>query len=248
MNKYKKELILTIIVGAVLFLLGIVFIVYGIVNKSKIVYFGIIWCALYGGLYIYKIVAAVKRQKSANAKVGFNLNLIHSQLLKVYNSVKDFGEVGYVSFVDDGLKFSAEGKYACVKDFNDMRGYHFAFNIVGTKLVAKPDDYDDILHYEDTLFNIELAYFDGAKLSEQENNNGIVLEGIEHLQGTTVKIKQNDGYCAQIATVEWDEIDCGEITFEQWDDNAHIISFKLLATSGICDVIAGRVNLLEDKD
>ena len=44
-------------------LIGLGFIIGGIIQKSKVLYFGIIMCALFGGLYTYKIIAAAKELK-----------------------------------------------------------------------------------------------------------------------------------------------------------------------------------------
>lgn len=247
MNKYKKALITNILFGILFLSIGLFFIIGGAVRKSKVFYFGIIWTVLYAGLYTWRIVSLVKKRHLAKLDGVRILSEQELLLADKYNKVTNFGDVGFVSFIHAGLKFAAEGTFACVKDFNNLPGYHFAFNVIGTKLVDKPHEYDDVLHYEECLFSIELACFDGVKLSE-ENNNGIVLDSIDNLQGKTIQLKKNSGYVAQIATVEWDEINYGEITFEQWDENAHIISFKLLATAGVSEVITGKVKLLEDTE
>ena len=248
MNRYQKELIKTILLGILYIGVGLFFIVGGIKLQSKVVYVGIIWMVLYGVIYVWRLVSFIKNRELLKLD---GVRLVSEQELKLaeqYKKVTDYGNVGFVSFLDSGLKFAAEGKFACVKDFKEQPGYHFAFNVTGTKLVEKPDGYDDVVHYEECLFNIELAYFDGVKLSEEENDNGIVLDGIDGLQGKTVQLKRNGGYVAQIATAETDEIDYGEITFEEWSENAHIIRFRLLATAGVAEVIAGRVNLTEDAE
>ena len=246
MKNKKKALIFLIIRAVVMLLIGLFFAIGGRITRSKVMYFGIIWIVLYGALYAYRIIDAVKKAQVSTPVP--TTNLLDYTLATIYEDVKDFGEVGYVSFVKAKLKFSANGKFACVKDFNGKKGYHLAFHVSGTKLVSKPEDYDDVVDYESTLFTVELAYFDGIRLSEPENDNGIVVKDIYRLQGKTIKIEQNHGYNAAISTAECDEIDCGEITFEQWDDNAHVISFKLLALYGVNDVIVGKVNLLEDSE
>ena len=242
----KRKLIFILIKGAIPLLIGLFFIIDGIITQSSVMIFGIIMVALYGGIYAYNIVTAVRHYRNAQLYQGLTAAI--SALGNKYEAVKDFGEVGFVNFVKNGLKFSAEGKFACIKDFNGKEGYHFAFLIRGTKLVYKPEDYDDVVNYEDVLFTIELAYFDGEKLSDPENDNGIVLDNISNLKGKTVKIGQNKGYVAHIATVEWDDIDRGEITFEEWNEREHIISFKILSTYGVSDVVFGKVVLSKDND
>lgn len=248
MNRYQKELIKTILLGILWLGIGLFFIIGGLALKSKVVYFGIIFMVLYGVIYIWRLVQFIKNRHLLKLDGRRILSEQELMLAGKYNKVTDFGEVGSVSFINGGLKFAAEGKFACVKDFKGAQGHHFAFNIVGTKLVDRPDGYDDVLHYEECLFNIELAYFDGVKLSEEENDSGIVIEDVDGLQGKTVQLHQNSGYVAQISTVESDEIDYGEITFEEWNDNAHVIRFKLLATAGVSEVIVGRVSLSEDTE
>ena len=249
MKEHKKALITLIVRGIIFLFVGLFFAIGGRVTKiNGAMYFGIIWIVIYGALYSWRIVSAVKNLKLAESVANNDAPSPNKTLLDKYKNANYSGNIGYVCFVDSGLKFSARGKFACIKYFNDRSGYHLAFNIIGTQLVCKPDGYDDVLNYEDCLFNIELGYFDGVKLSQPENDNGIVIDDIEHLQGKTIKIRAGSGYVAQIATVECDEIDCGEITFEQWSDTAHVISFKLLASCGVSEVIVGKVNLLEDTE
>ena len=247
MKNNKKPLITVIIRATIMLIVGLIFAVGGGVTKNNVaMYFGIFWLVVYGALYAYRIVDVVRRMQVATPVP--TSNLMDYTLAKIYEDVSDFGEEGYVSFIKTKLKFTANGKFACEKDFNGKKGYHLAFQINGIDLVDKPEDYDDVIDYESNLFTVELAYFDGIKLSDPENDNGIIVKDISHLQGKTIEIKQNSGYMATINTAECDEIDCGEIKFEQWDDNAHVISFKLLALSGINDVIVGKVNLLEDTE
>lgn len=247
MKKNKKSFIFLIIRASVMLLVGLFFVIGGLATRNNVImYFGIFWTAVYGALYTYIIINAVKKAQIATPVP--TSNLMDYTLAKIYEDVTDFGEVGCVSFIKSKLKFSANGKFACVKDFNGKKGHHFAFYVNGTKLLSKPDDFDDVLDYESNLFSVELGYFDGIGLSEPENDNGIIIKDIAHLQGKKIEIKPNSGYTTTLATTEWDDIDCGEITFEQWDDNARIISFKLLALSGVNDVIVGKVNLLEDNE
>lgn len=72
-------------------------------------------------------------------------------------------------------------------------------------------DYEDIVGYQDLLFNIELSYYDGELLSKSENDNGIIVNNINNLGGKTIKIKQADGYIAVINTADLDEISICEL-------------------------------------
>ncbi len=196
---------------------------------------------------IYKIVSysiKIKNDRSENTILEYD-----KDLFKVYNSVKDdeYTEPNSVYFVKDGVRFSAKGKYGFVKNFIGIKGYHFGFAIEGTKLAERPEDYEDTLDYEDLLFNIDLAYFEGELLSEPENDNGIIVEDISNLKGKTIKIQLDDGYIADICTTDIDEIDEGEIKFVEWNENSKVIRFKLLVQYGLYDVIVGNVNLTEDN-
>ena len=108
-------------------------------------------------------------------------------------------------------------------------------------------DYEDIVGYQDLLFNIELGYYDGELLSKSENDNGIIVNYINNLKGKTIKIKQADGYIAVINTANLDEISIGEIKFVKWNKNSNIIQFKLLVEYALCDIVVGTVELTEDK-
>lgn len=97
------------------------------------------------------------------------------------------------------------------------------------------------------MFNIELGYYDGELLSKSENDNEIIVNDINNLEGKTIKIKQADGYIAVINTANLDEISIGEIKFVKWNKNSNIIQFKLLVKYGLCDIVVGTVELTEDK-
>ena len=244
MDDDKKVLISGITVSAIIMIFAITFASYGGVSKNYgFLYAGIIAIVVAAVIGICQTIWYVKRRKNTSLN---NLTPEMKELAKKYKDAK--AEVGYATFLVDGIKFAAEGKFACVKDFNGFRGYHFAFCIKGTKLVNKPEYYEDVMDYESLLFTIEIGYFDGVKLSEPENDNGIVLDDITNLEGKTVKVEKNKGYCAQIATAEWDDIDKGEITFEEWNEEKHVISFLLLAADGVSEVIVGKVQLSPDND
>lgn len=178
------------------------------------------------------------------------LSQCDKELADKFVSIKDdeFNDINFVSFANQGLKFSAKGKYGCVKDFNGKPGYHLAFRIEGIKLVEKPDDYEDVVNYEDLLFLIELGYFEGHLLPTSENDNGIIVKDINNLQGKTIQIKQDEGYFAYVHTADSDEIAIGEIKFVEWNENSKILKFKLLVDYGLCDVVVGTVKLTEDKE
>ena len=219
--------------------------IYSVIQKN---YTFLLLCALatvvFCGIFIRRIVLYVRYRRFLKIEKTVQET---QDLINEFNSRFDV-DLGYVTFIHLNLKFSAKGKFACVKDFNGKPGYHLAFYVKGTELVSAPTNYDDVLNYKETLFTIELGYFEGYKLSQPENDNGIVVDDISDLKGKTIKIASENGYITLVETVEFDNIDCGEITFEQWDENAHIISFKLFVSCGLSDIVVGKLELTEDCD
>jgi|GEM_PF-3230295 len=216
------------------------------------------------------ILFAVLMQKSINSAGGWkntSLNLNENavnearkrlyeeydedikRLVKKYKNISnaDYGELGVVKFVNEGLSFSAEGKYACIKDYNDKEGFHFAFNICGIKLISSPEGYDDIIDYESNLFRINIGYFDDCGLSP-ENDNGVIVKDVSNLQGKTIHFKEDDGYMCDIETVEMDDIDFGEIEFVEWNEQNPIIKFKCIVGCGVSDIVFGKLRLTLDID
>ena len=248
MNKNKSSLATMIFNLTISTLLSFGLIIAGVIVKFYMACFvGAITLMVFTSFYIYQIVSyANKQRKEILTEIDKQTD---TKILEKYSALKseNYSDVGYVTFTNEGLKFSAKGKYGYIKDFNDIPGYHLAFRIEGTELVDKPKDYEDIVSYQDLLFNIELGYYDGELLSESENDNGIIVNDINNLEGKTIKIKQADGYIAVINTADLDEISIGEIKFVKWNENSKIIQFKLLVEYGLCDIVVGTVELTEDK-
>ena len=265
MNKkiVKKQLINLGIATAVFVAVFVFLIVFGAVtDNTNFMFYGImsfVFYVLMLSINIVSLVVKIKNKKPLDIKtdlkikdsssVGYQLiSITDKDLMNKYLEISDeFGEVGFVSFLSEGLKFSAEGKYGCIENFNNKKGYHLAFNIQGTELVKTPKDYNDVVGYEETLFNIEIGYFEDILLSSPENEKGIIVRDIGSLEGKKIQVNQKGGYIASISTAESDEIDLGEIEFVKWNDNEKIIKFKFMVSCGLCDVVAGAVKLTEDK-
>ena len=99
------------------------------------------------------------------------------------------------------------------------------------------------------LYNIDLGYFEDIILSTPENDNGVVVvDDLTTLEGKTIKISQDNGYIASIDTAEIDDIDLGEIEFIEWKEDSKIIKFKFLISAGVCDIVAGTLNLIQDEE
>lgn len=249
MKKNKKSLILSIIVSIVLLLILTILIIVGSISyNDDLVVIGAFFLIILVLILLFDIISYVKKLKKSTANAN-TISQRDKKFLNQFYSVNEneFNEMNQVSFVNEGIKFSAKGKYGYVKDFNGIQGYHLGFNIEGLKLIEKPKDYEDIVNYEGLLFNIDLGYFEGSLLSQPENDNGIIVEDISNLEGKAIQIKENDGYIAGIQTAEEDQINIGEIKFIEWKENSKIIKFKLLVGYGLSDIVVGIVKLAEDK-
>lgn len=211
--------------------------------------------ALFGATVCLLIIAAIlteifsKKKKGNQTTDGEPSSAPVPDIAEKYDEIGDDNlcEVGFVKFLKEGVEFSAEGKYGCVENFNGQKGFHFGFRIEGTKLVSKPESYEDVMDLEDMLFNIEIGYFEEVLLSDPENDNGVVLNDISNLEGQKIEISKDNGYIAIVNTTDIDEIDYGEIEFVEWNDKSKIIRFKLIVRSGLNDIVVGTVSLTEDE-
>ena len=255
--KLKMKFTFWISVSVVSCALAVFSIVRGIMTgKYLYVVGGVLWLVL----YFTELIKAIKSNKQNAIEPQEivstppltdeeKLARINPDLVARYNSVSEQDyKRGYVSILNEGLTFSAVGKYGCIKNFKGIEGYHFAFSIKGTSLVQKPVDYDDPCQYEDLLFLINIAYHDGFLLSDQENDTGLVVQDLNNLEGTKIKISYDKGYMAYFASNEMDEIDLGEIEFYEWNDSRKTIRFKLLFGYGISDGVVGMLDLTEDVE
>lgn len=246
MAKFSRRVTIgDIITCGVVMLVWLGLSVYAVVERSfPLLIITAALTALFCTLFIVNVVRYLRNKK---------IDLYYKTVAETQALVKQFNdrfdvELGQVCFIHQNLKFTAKGKFACVKDFNGERGYHLAFYIEGTELVSTPENYDDVINYRDTLFTVEIGYFEGNKLSQPENDRGVVVDDVSDLKGKTVKITADGGYIACVRTAETDDIDTGEITFEEWDENSHVIYFKLFVSCGVSDIIVGRLQLPQDTE
>ena len=157
---------------------------------------------------------------------------------------KQCGELGFVNFTREGIKFSAEGKFAIQKDFKGIKGNHLALQICGTKLVSTPEEYDDVLDYESNLFKINIGYFEDCPFTEENDSGLILLE--DDLTGKEIFFASNNGYCCDLDTAESDDIDYGVFAILEHTEDSLTISFKCKVKCGVVDVIYGKVKLICD--
>ena len=157
---------------------------------------------------------------------------------------KKSGELGFVNFTREGIKFSAEGKFATQKDFKGIKGNHLALQIYGTKMISAPEEYDDVLDYESNLFKLNIGYFDDVPFAE-ENDSGLILHE-KDLTDKGIYFASNNGYCCDLDTAERDEIDYGEFVILEHTEDSLTISFKCMVKCGAADVLYGKVKLICD--
>ena len=173
-----------------------------------------------------------------NTLIGF-LNGAYAVL-----DCKMSGELGFVNFTREGIKFSAEGKFAAQNDFKGIKGNHLALQIYGTKMISAPEEYDDVLDYESNLFKLNIGYFDDVPFAE-ENDSGLILPE-EDLTDKGIFFASNNGYCCGLETAESDDIDYGEFVILEQTEDSLTISFKCIVKCGAADVIYGKVKLIRD--
>lgn len=255
--KSKLKLIFWISVGVTSCALAVWSIVRGVMTERyAFVVAGVMWLFV----YFKELIKGIKQNKQNTLEDGEivkskplteeeRLARIEPDLVSRYQSVteQDY-KYGYVSMLNEGLTFSALGKYGCVENFKGVKGFHFGFSVTGTSLVQKPINYDDVCDYESLLFSINIAYHDGFLLSDQENDTGVILKDYRNLQGTKVKISYDKGYMAYFVSNEIDDIDVGELEFYEWNNSKKTIRFKLLVDCGIHDVVVGMLDLTEDVE
>ena len=161
MNNKIKQICWTV-ATVIIAIIDILVIVGGVKLKDDdLIVAGVICGILFIPLFVWGTVSQFIKDRRAtkNANLQYTIAANDKRLMDKYQSIKeeDYNEVGFVSFVEEGIKFSAKAKYGCVKNFNDKQGYHLAFNVQGKKLVDKPADYEDVADFESVLFNIELG-------------------------------------------------------------------------------------------
>ncbi|MCL2556215.1 MAG: hypothetical protein FWE03_04260 [Firmicutes bacterium] len=166
-------------------------------------------------------------------------------ILGVYTKAEIVDKVGLARIETAGIEFGIKGRYAIKKNFRNMQGYHFAFEIESTKLVYMPSDFDDVCDLQSTGFTISAGYHDGYPLTG-ENESGIVLKEISNLAGGVLSLRQDDGYILQMQTVESDWISEGAVKIIKQIENSITISFKFAVPFGLNDVITGTVELIKD--
>lgn len=169
--------------------------------------------------------------------------------LKAFQNKTDFPEPNTIKIADIGLEFFAEGRYVCKKDFKNVPGHHFAFEINSTGLKHKPDGFDDVCDLEENGVLVAAGYHDGEALEEYANNNGIVLrDAVQNSVAQTITLGNHKGYALYVWTAEGDEVDFGFVKILKCENDVLTVYFLLDVPYGLDDTVEGTVELKLDTD
>jgi len=183
-------------------------------------------------------------EKSFNTTLKRESEKLISDALKAFERNTDYPETNTIKVVNAGVEFFAEGRYVCEKDFKNVRGYHFAFEISSTGLKRESKDRS---YLEDNGVLIAAGYHDGEALEEYANDNGIILkDAINNLVGQTITVKPDKGYNLNIWTAEGDEINFGFVKILKCENDVLTVYFLLDVPYGLDDRVEGTVELKKD--
>lgn len=198
--------------------------------------------------YMKKAEKSVANLNAVRNKVVGANNVFNTYLSVLYADVNidDCKELNQVTFANEGIAFSAQGRFTVKKDFNGVKGAHLALQISGTELISAPEDYTDVFDYENNLFKLNIGYFEDSPLTE-ENKTGIILPESSFIN-KKIKFSSNKGYVCDLDTAESDEIDFGELEILEYTENSLTIFFKCLVIEWVSDVVYGKVKLSLETD
>lgn len=171
--------------------------------------------------------------------------LFSNIIIKDCGDNEEFKDFDQVAFMNEGIVFSAQGTFTIKKDFKGVKGNHLAMQICGTQLISVPENYDDVLDYENNLFKLNIGYFEDCPLTE-ENEMGLLLPESDFIQ-KTISFSSGNGYLCDLDTAENDEIDCGELVISEYTENSLTILFKCIVKFGVADVVCGSVKLTREN-
>lgn len=257
--KNKKEFyynLLTFIFALVLFVAG--FLMIKLSHNENVITAGIISICISPFILIWGIVRAVSLRKANKEERQFKKKQLArkreqekliNEAFKAFDSKTDYPEKNTLKIVDAGMEFFAEGRYVCVKDFKNIKGYHLAFEISSTGLKHKSEDYDDVCDLEGNGVFIVVGYHDGEALEEYANDNGVIMQNTpENSIGKTITLKPDKGYVAYIWTADGDEIDYGFVKILKCENDVLTVQFLVSVDYGLCDTVEGVVELKKDTD
>lgn len=250
----KKKTILIFVFAIVLIVAGVLMNVLS--EKNRIAALGgVLICLgamalLFGVAMAYAAYSANKQKRQEEARVLENQMRAKKALADCMAAVQNktnYPQTNTLKLVNAGMEFFAEGKYVCRKDFKNVAGYHFAFEINGTDLKKKRANYDDVCDIEGTGVRVSVGYHDDEALEEYANDNGVVLQHpIEDCVGQTVALKEDSGYAASVWTAEGDDIDYGFVKILGCENGAVTVYFTVNVPDGLRDTVQGVVKLRRD--
>ena len=256
MDKMKKKTLLTFIIAPILIVAGVLMNVLS--DNNRVAAFGgVLICLgamvlIFGVALVASVHSANKEKKEKEAKVleeQMRLKKLLADGMAAVQNKTDYPETNTLKLVKEGVEFYAAGKYVCEKDFKNVAGYHFAFEISSTDLKTKPASYDDVCDIEGTGVTVEVGYFDGEALEEYANSNGVILQSpLENSVGQTIVLKENSGYAASVWTVDGDDIDYGFVKILGCENGVVTVYFKVNVPCGLCDTVEGVVKLKKDTE
>ncbi|MDE6294076.1 MAG: SMI1/KNR4 family protein [Clostridiales bacterium] len=195
-------------------------------------------------LFTFAIGHFTNKNKRDEDKARIEKENMIAEARQTFKSRTDYPEKNTVKLTDAGVEFFAEGRYVCEKDFKDVSGNHFAFEIRSTSLKNMPEDYDDICDLERIGVIIEVGYHDDEALEKYANDNGVILQDtLENSIDRTITLKPDSGYTARVCTAENDDIDYGFVKILGLENDVLTMFFSLTASCGLCDTIEGVVRL-----
>lgn len=188
-----------------------------------------------------------KEKKKEREKALAERQNIIDEARQAFKHKTNYPKTNTLKLVNEGIVFSAEGRYVCEKDFKKIPGYHLAFEISTTELKRMPKDYDDVCDFEGTGVIVSVGYHDGEALEKYANDNGVILKDtLENSVDNIITLISDGGYAVSVCTAEGDDIDYGFVKILKYENDILTVHFSLHVPYGLCDTVEGVVELKKD--
>lgn len=189
------------------------------------------------------------KELAENHKVNHELDKAFDEALKAIQNKTDYPETNTIRLINEGMEFFAEGRYVCEKDFKNVPGYHFAFEINSTDLKYKHEDYNDVCDLEGVGVLVAVGYHDSEALEKYANDNGIILKDtVENSVGQTITLKYDNGYSFYVRTAEFDDADFGFVKILKCENDVVTVYFLLNVPFGLNGMVEGTIELKKETD
>ncbi len=189
------------------------------------------------------------KELAGNNKVNHELDKAFDEALKTIQNRTDFPAPNIIRLVNENIEFFAEGRYVCEKDFKNVPGHHFAFEINSTGLKYMPEDYNDVCDLESVGVLVAVGYHDGEPLEKYANDNGIILQDtLENSVGQTIGLKSDNGYSFYVRTAEYDDGDIGFVKILKCKDDVVTVYFIVNVPFGLNGMVEGTIELKKETD